>query len=161
MPMRSWGAGGKEQWESARYLQAPSALRMQLGLAPDLLLGEVEQSRQHDQIDHHLQADPLALVEARLGRPHQEGGDVLAILLDRLRRSVLVGDLTIEQRLRHGEVVAGKIFVVEGAGRDGGAGGRVLIAAQQRRDVIDAVLLILREKVEHEARKAARIAARL
>src|SRR5438045_1155439 len=78
--------------------RSPAALRMQLGLAPDLLLGEVEQSRQHDKIDHHLQADPLALVEARLGRPHQEGGDVLAVLLDRLRRSVLVGDLTIEQR---------------------------------------------------------------
>ena len=136
-------------------------VQMRMRLAPDLLLGEVEQPGEHDQKDHHLEADPLALVEMRLGRPHQEGGDVLAVLLDRLRRAVVVGDLAGEQRLRHREVMAGEVLVVERAGRNGDAGGRVLVALQQRRDVVGALLLILREQVEDEAREAARIAARL
>src|SRR3954470_15337046 len=46
-------------------------------LVPDLLLGEVQQTRQHDQEDDDLEADALARHHVRLGRPLQEGGDVL------------------------------------------------------------------------------------
>src|SRR5258708_417686 len=39
---------------------------------PHLLLGEVEQAREHDQEDHDLQAEALARLEMRLGGPHHE-----------------------------------------------------------------------------------------
>src|SRR5262245_51492463 len=63
-------------------------LRMQFHVVPHLLLGEVEQPRKHDQENEHLHADALPSFEVRLGSPHQEGGDVLGILLDRHRRTV-------------------------------------------------------------------------
>src|ERR1051326_1482055 len=55
---------------------------------PHLLLGEVEQAGEHDQEDHHLEAEALARLEVRLGRPHQECSNVLGVLVDRLRRTV-------------------------------------------------------------------------
>src|SRR6202021_3396872 len=60
--------------------------RMQMRFAPDLLLGEVEQSREHDEVDHHLEADPLSLVEMRLAPPPTRGGGAPAAFFPPLRR---------------------------------------------------------------------------
>jgi hypothetical protein len=84
-------------------------------LSPDLLLGEVHQAREQDQEHEHLQADPLARFHVRLGGPHQEGGDVVGVLRDRGRRTVVERDLAVAQRLRHLDGVAGEILVVVGA----------------------------------------------
>src|SRR3984957_20889751 len=67
-------------------------------VVPELLLGEVEQARHDHEIDQHLEADTLALVELRLGRPPQEGGDVLGVLIDRLRRAVGIAHDAVAQR---------------------------------------------------------------
>src|SRR5579862_2817091 len=75
---------------------------------PHLLLGEVEQPRQHDEEDDDLEADALALHELGLRRPHQERRDVLRVLDQSLRRAVIVGHLPIGQRRRHGDVWPGK-----------------------------------------------------
>ena len=45
-------------------------------------------------------ADALARFEVRLRRPHQEGGDVLGVLRDRLRRAVGVFDAAVGERRR-------------------------------------------------------------
>ena len=37
---------------------------------PHFLLGEIHEARKHDQEDHGLEADALALHQVRLGRPH-------------------------------------------------------------------------------------------
>ena len=71
---------------------------MQVG--PHLLFGEVGKSREHDQEDHHLEADALARLEMRLRHPHQEGRNVARILFGRRRRAVGVFDLAIAERLR-------------------------------------------------------------
>src|SRR5215467_15300072 len=55
-------------------------LRMQFHCVPHLLFGEVEEPGKHDQENEHLHADALSCLEVRLGRPHQEGRDVLGIL---------------------------------------------------------------------------------
>src|ERR1700758_2343866 len=44
-------------------------------VVPDLLLRQVKQDRECEQEDHHLEAKPMAGIEGRLRRPHQEGGD--------------------------------------------------------------------------------------
>jgi len=75
---------------------------MQRDLVPDLFLGEIEQARQHDQIDHDLEAEPLALVELRLRRPHQERGNILGILLKRRWEAIVIGHLAGAQRRRDG-----------------------------------------------------------
>src|SRR5436305_6606073 len=46
-------------------------------VGPHLLLGEVHQPGEDHEEDHHLEADALARLEVRLGRPHHEGRDVL------------------------------------------------------------------------------------
>src|SRR6516164_4756161 len=56
-------------------------LRM-IHVVPDFLLAEVEQYGQAEHENDRHEADPLALFERRLGRPHQEGGDVLGVLID-------------------------------------------------------------------------------
>ena len=129
--------------------------RAQCTVRPHLLLGEVQQPGEHDQEDHHLEADALARVEVRLGRPHQEGRDVLGILLHGLRRAVVIGHLPVLQRRRHGDVVAGEIFVVVAVRRQLEALGRVLVAAQQGGDVVRPLLLVLRDRVEDEPGEAA------
>src|SRR5262249_9519737 len=63
---------------------------------------------------------------------------------------------------RHRDGVAGKVFVVEAGRWNGDACRRlVLIASRQCGDVVDALLLVLREYVADPARKAALVAARL
>src|SRR4051812_7620070 len=64
-------------------------------VGPDLLLGEVKQSGENDQEDHHLQAELLARFEMRLRCPHQERRDVLGIVLDLLRGAVVIGHLIV------------------------------------------------------------------
>src|SRR5262245_39745346 len=44
-----------------------------VNVVPDLLLGEIKKAGQHDEKHEHLEAEPLALVEFRLRRPHQKG----------------------------------------------------------------------------------------
>src|SRR5580693_7456838 len=44
-----------------------------VNVVPDLLLSEIEKHGQHDEKDEHLEAEPLALIEFGLSRPHQEG----------------------------------------------------------------------------------------
>src|SRR5262249_55043457 len=84
------------------------------------------------------------------------------VLLDRRRRAVSIFDAPVGERRRHCDGVAGEIFVVKAAGRNGDACRRlVLIASHQRGDVVDALLLVLREYVADPARKAALVAARL
>src|SRR5262244_464890 len=137
-------------------------LRMQFHVVPHLLLGEVKEPRQHDQENEHLYADALPGLEVRLGGPHQEGGDVLGILLDRHRRAVGVVDALVRERRRHRDGMAGKIFIVEAGGRKGDARRRrVLVAVQQRGEVVDALLLVLREYIADPAGKAALVTARL
>ena len=133
-----------------------------LHVAPDLLLGEVQQARQHDQEDHDLEANTLPRLHMRLGRPHQERRHVLGVLRERLRRAVLVGDAAVFHRLRHRDGVAGEILVVGQRRRQLEARRRlVLVAHHQRGDVVDAVLLVLREHVEDEPGEAALVGARL
>src|SRR5215475_5809541 len=137
-------------------------LRMQFHVVPHLLLGEVKEPRQHDQENEHLYADALSGLEVRLGGPHQEGGDVLGVLLDRHRRAVGVVDALVRERRRHGDGMAGKIFIVEAAGRKGDARRRrVPVAFHQRGEVVDALLLVLREDIADPAREAALVTARL
>ncbi len=53
------------------------------------------------------------LQDAALRPTHQEGGNVLRILLEGFRRAVVIGDLTVGDRLRHGKRLAGdKVRVV-------------------------------------------------
>src|SRR3981189_3234895 len=70
-----------------------------LDLVPHLLLGEEEQAREDDQADQHLEADALARLQVRLGRPHHEGRDVSGVLIDGLRRAVRIVDLLVGQPL--------------------------------------------------------------
>ena len=94
----------------------------------------------------------LRCLEVRLGRPHQEGGDVLGILVERRRRAVGVVDAAV------GAAAAASRWRGRGntccTSRPAAAAtpaGGVLVALQQRHDVVGAVLLILREHVEHES----------
>src|SRR5262249_56734572 len=96
-------------------------LRMQFHVVPHLLLGEVEQPRKHDQENEHLHADALSGLEVRLGGPHQEGGDVLGILLDRHGRAVGVVDALVRERRWHRDGTARGIFIVEAARPEGDA----------------------------------------
>src|SRR5580700_11666812 len=82
----------RASFAAKRKTQAPaSSLRLrsrQLGMmhvVPNFLFGEVQEPGQHDEEDHDLEAEPLARVQRRLRRPHQEGCDVAAILIDRRR----------------------------------------------------------------------------
>src|SRR5499427_14560 len=137
-------------------------LRMQFHRVPHLLFGEVEEPGKHDQENEYLHADALSCLEVRFGGPHQEGGDVLGILFDRYGRAVGIIDALVRERRRHRNGVAGEIFIVEVAGRQGDARRRrVLVAMQQRGDVVDALLLVLREHIADPAGKAALVTARL
>src|ERR1700749_1340046 len=80
-------------------------------VVPDLLLGKVEKAGKDDQKHEHLEAEPLALVELGLRRPHQEGGNVLGVLIHRRRCAVGVFDLPVAERFRHRDSVARKVFV--------------------------------------------------
>src|SRR5215470_13358521 len=68
----------------------------------------------------------------------------------------------VRERRRHRDGMAGKIFIVEAGGRKGDARRRrVLVAVQQRGEVVDALLLVLREYIADPAGKAALVTARL
>src|ERR1043165_7649138 len=84
---------------TTRY--SPRAKRASVHVGPHLLLGEVHQPGEDDQEDHHLEADALARLEMRLGRPHHECGDVPGVLVDRGRAAVGVIDAPVGQRRRH------------------------------------------------------------
>src|SRR5512147_1798688 len=72
--------------------------RLLVALAsPDLLVGKVEQAREHEQEREHLNAKRLALRHVRVGRPLQEGGDVRGFLRDRRGRAVGIGDAGFRQ----------------------------------------------------------------
>src|SRR5262245_53740571 len=66
----------------ARIL-SPRHLGRLLDLAPQLLLGEEEETREHDQEHEHLHAEALSRLEVRLGRPGEEGRDIARVLLSR------------------------------------------------------------------------------
>src|SRR5262249_18786070 len=107
-----------------------------------------------------------ALLKVRLGGPHQERSHVLRVLRHGLRRTVGIVHAAVGERRRHGDGVAGKILVVIEPGRNGDAGRRlVLVALQQRRQVVRALLLVhaarYRQAVDGRPRKAAVNAARL
>src|SRR5262249_42274042 len=135
---------------------------MQFDIVPHLLLGEVEQPRKHDQENEHLHADALSGLEVRLGGPHLEGRDVLGVLFVRHRRAGGAGGALVRGRGGARGGGGGGKFIVGGAGAGGGGRRRrVLVAFQQRGDVVDALLLVLREDIAHPAGKAALVTARL
>ena len=61
-----------------------------LDVRPDALLAEIQQHRRHQQIQHDLPTDALALIERRIGRPRQERGDVAGVVIDRWLGAVLI-----------------------------------------------------------------------
>src|SRR5690606_37418522 len=78
-----------------------------LGVAeprPDPPLAEVQQDRQNDQVDHDLEAEPVARLELRHRRPREERGDVAGHSLDRRLGAVGVFDLALVERRRHGDL---------------------------------------------------------
>ena len=132
-----------------------------VNVVPDLLLGEIKKAGQHDEKYERLEAEPLALVELGLRRPHQEGGDVLGVLIDSRRCAVGIFDLSVAQRLRHRDGMAGKVLVVLRARRQRDPGRRIFVADEDGVDVVGAVLLVLGESIEDEPGKARFEAARL
>src|SRR3954452_504196 len=67
---------------STRRLRRVLAFRdfaRDFGLVPDLLLREVQQTREHDQEDHRLEAEAVPLIEFRLRHPLEERRDVLRV----------------------------------------------------------------------------------
>ncbi len=109
------------------------------------------------------EAGLLAVFQMRLGRPHQKRRNVPRILVDGLRGAVVIGHLIIGERLRHGQRFTGdEIGIVVACLRQSPCRPAALvIAGQQRMDVVRSILGILRENVEDEGRKAAFDAARL
>src|SRR5215475_7676269 len=91
---------------------------------PQPLLGKIQQASQDNQEGHHLKAEPLARLERGFRRPHQEGSDVFSVLINRLRRTIRVGDAAVRQRRRHSDDMPRKEGVVLLAGRYGLAGRR-------------------------------------
>src|ERR1700757_4370803 len=67
---------------------SPHSAAALMRVGPDLLLGEVHEARKDDQENEHLHAQLLARLHVRLGRPHQEGRDVVGVLLDGRGRAV-------------------------------------------------------------------------
>src|SRR4051794_22306901 len=62
---------------------------------PDPLLGEIEQTGENGHENHDLKTDPLALLELRLGGPHQERSHVRRILINLLWRPVVISHLVV------------------------------------------------------------------
>src|SRR5579883_1929974 len=88
------GAQSKKAPTGLFAFSSPSSATL-VRVGPDLLLGEVHQAGKDDQEDEDLHAQPLAFLHVRLGRPHQEGRDVMGILLDGRGRAVIEGDLAV------------------------------------------------------------------
>ncbi len=109
---------------------------------PDAALHEIEQAREHDEEAHDAPPDAFALIEMRLRGPHQEGRDILGVLLHRLRRFVVIGHGAVGQGRRSCRAAAGHVDVVILPVGERHVRGRVLIALQQRGDVVDARLLV-------------------
>src|ERR1051325_6224545 len=114
---------------------------------PHLLLRKVQEAGENDQEDHDLEADALTLHEMRFGRPHQERRNIFRILVERLWRAVVIGDLPVLQGRRHGRIVAREIFVVVAVLRERKSGRRTFVALEIGSEVIRALLLVLRENV--------------
>ena len=93
----------------------------------------------------------------------------MRVLLDRLRHDGLalvvlgIGELPIAERVRHRDDVAGVVFVVVAAVGHREALRGILVAGQQRVDVIDALLRVAGEgqRIEDEQREAALVGAGL
>jgi len=83
---------------------------MQVG--PDLALQRVQHSGQHQQEQHHLDAEALARFHGRFGGPGEEGDDVADFLVQRRLGAVGIIHRLVVQRRRHGDLVAGEIGVV-------------------------------------------------
>src|SRR5258705_2411803 len=94
-----------------RILAARDLARF-LDLVPHLLLGEVEQAREYDQEDQHLEADALARLQVRLRRPHHEGPDGFGVFIYGRLRAVRIVDLLVDQRLAHPDGMARESLVV-------------------------------------------------
>lgn len=56
-------ASGKEAFAIVVECRRSSRNALVFDTRPDPLFAEIEQDRRHEQIDHHLPADPLSLVE--------------------------------------------------------------------------------------------------
>src|SRR6476659_8650072 len=167
-PRRSLLDAPSSQGMTSAKTEGPclGALRRQFRLGggsvyrrPHFLLGEIHEARKHDQEDYDLEADALALHQVRLGCPHQEGRHVLGILIYRLWRAIVKGDLSWLEWRRHGDVVAREKLVVVPALRQLETLRRVLVPLQERGDVIGSLLLILRECIKDEPRETARVGA--
>ena len=130
-------------------------------VGPDLLLGHIEETGDDNQEDEHLEADALPFCEVRFGCPHQEGGDVAGILVDRAGRAVGVSDLAVGKRRRHRERRTGDEIgiVIRSLGHRDTGGRLLIIAGQEGVDIVRAAFLILREEIEERPEDAARHAA--
>ena len=111
---------------------------------PDVTIAHVAKSGRDHQEDKDGEARLMPALEVGLGRPQQEGSDVLGHLVDRWRWVPLgIGHLTVRgDRRRHGDVEVGEIgVVVQPFRRRRGGELRqqlrrwVLIAGQQRIDI--------------------------
>ena len=133
-----------------------------MDLRPHLLLGEIKQAGEHNQEDHDLEADALALPPGA-ARPPTSGMPP---------RPWHIGRPSAGSRRcsRPASLSAAAAWRARGRGNICCSGrppaavkpsGGFLEAGQIARDVVGALLLKLREHVEHEPREAALVAARL
>ena len=68
---------------------------------PDFFLGEIKQSGEQDQEQDHDEAALFTLGQIGIGRPHQEGRDVLGLLFHgRFGAIIILDQIVGERRLR-------------------------------------------------------------
>jgi hypothetical protein len=91
--------------EFCKLWRIKAGLRLRAG--PNLLFHDKEKPGVDDEEDQHAKAEAFACLEFRFGGPHQEGSNILGVLLNRLGRAVRVVDTTIAQRLGHGDLWPG------------------------------------------------------
>src|SRR5829696_2703614 len=148
-------------------LHARPVLDLAADVRPDPLLGEVQEAGGGQMVQDDAEAHAFAGLEMRLRRPGEESGDVTGVLRDGLRhdrlavRTLGVIDAVVAQGGRHGDDVAGVVLVVEAARRHLNALRRVLVAIEERDEVVGAVLGVLPQRVPDEPWEAALEGARL
>ncbi len=64
-------------------------------IAPQTTIGEIKHARQNGDEAHHHEAQPLALLQLGLCRPHQELHNVTRLLGNGCLRAIRIGDATI------------------------------------------------------------------
>ena len=111
-------------------------------VGPDLALGQIDQCAEQHEEDQDTEAGLLASPPDAARRPTSGMPRRPAILVDRLRRAVVVGHLAVRQRRRHGQRLSrDEIRIVVGALGDLHAGRRLLaVTGQQRVDVVRSAL---------------------